>query len=153
TTFSGFANQQLVQGGTAHSEAGSARETCVYRDPGAVKAYPAKGESALGADADSQLAQRGQRIRHEALAAWFIDGRMPSVGDQNAHAFASGRYRSRQPGRSAAYDDYIGFARMLHGEALNGNGPLRQAHGLGPECTRRVHQFDHISEGPYEFVD
>jgi hypothetical protein len=98
----------LMQNRAAHSAAGSGRERSIDGGPGSKETDTAKRERILGGDGNTEPAQNGQRVRHQAFPTRLFDGRQRTIGDQDAETFVAGCYGRSQSGRAAAHDDNIG---------------------------------------------
>jgi len=99
-------DQRLVQADAPHGDTASVRKIRGYRTAGADKADSAKSETLLGIERNAQLAQRRERIRHQAFAASFIDRWLCGVRHHHVEAFELRRNRSGQARWSAAgYED------------------------------------------------
>ena len=82
----------------------------------ADKTDPAKSARLLRIDRDTQPAQGLERIRHQALAARFVDGWLRRVGDHNVETLQAGCDGGSQSGGSTANDEDV--RPIYHGVRL-----------------------------------
>src|SRR6266536_2375010 len=100
-------SQDAMESGAADSGRCSAREHGLGCLATAYETNTAKGLSFTLGNGDAEFAKSLDPIRHQALAAGFVDGRHGSVGDQNAQPVAARGDGRGQTRRAAAGYEYI----------------------------------------------
>ncbi len=98
----------LMQNRPAQPAAGSGWERSIDGGPGSKETNTAKRERMLRGDGNTEPAQNGQRVRHQAFPTRLFDGGQRIIGDQDTEAFLAGCYGCGQSGRAAAHDEDIG---------------------------------------------
>jgi hypothetical protein len=88
-------DQKLVQPDATHCDAVPSRKIRLRCATVSDKTNAAKRERLLGIDGDAQLAERLERIRHQAFAAGLIDGRLSGIRNDDVESFQAGGNRRR----------------------------------------------------------
>jgi hypothetical protein len=96
----------LVKLGTAHADANAVRETGVHLMRGIDKAYSLEGVTVGFSDIDSQPSQGGKRMRHQSLAAAFVDDGLTRFEDEAIHTYLAKRDRRCQTCGTTTQDYY-----------------------------------------------
>src|SRR5271166_289110 len=109
-------DQMLMQPDAPHGNAMSARKIGRHASARADKSNPAKRERLLGINADAQLAERLERIRHQAFAASLVDGWRGGIGHHDIEAFETRGDRRNQASGAASDDEDVGLTH--HGVRL-----------------------------------
>jgi len=104
----GALRHQFVQGGAADAESHALREGSFHRQIPVTKADAAKGPRAGLVERDAKRARGGNAIRHDALAAGLVDGRLRTIGHGDVEAAVARGDGRGQPRRAAADDEDIG---------------------------------------------
>jgi hypothetical protein len=78
------------------------------------KAYAAEQVAVLFGESDTQLCKRGARVRHEALAACFVDGRRTGLHNRAADIPLAQRDGGGQASRTTTDDQDVCFGRRAH---------------------------------------
>jgi hypothetical protein len=90
-----------------NTAARSVRKTRLHRAPAIDEPNSAKRKRIFRPYPDAQFAERFQGIRHQTLAAGFVDGRYRAVGNGDAHSALARRDRRGQTRRTATYHENV----------------------------------------------
>ncbi len=116
--FGGAIEQKLVEEFALHASAVAGRKSslCGRGRGGIEKADAADAGEALGVaggggKADPEFAEGRQGVRHQALAAGFIDGRLHAVDDMNTKTLTGKSDGAGEAGGATARDEDVAVAR------------------------------------------
>ena len=111
-------DQHLMQDRAPNSIAGTMREIRLHLILGVKEANAAKRRCLSGTYGNAQLAKCCQAVRHDALAAGFVDGRLCAVNDGDLKTRLSSCDGSRQSGGASAGNQHFsltdGFGHCLY---------------------------------------
>jgi hypothetical protein len=89
----GTIDQVLMQCGAANAEAIPGIEAPLGRGAGFGKSDAAKRQRPIQSTHNSKTVQRGDTIRHQPFAAWFVDRWAGAIDDENINATKAKRDR------------------------------------------------------------
>src|SRR5437016_6004205 len=92
-----------------------ARKVGLHRRPAFDETYAPKIEGLFRLKCDAEIAQSVNGFRHQPFAASLVYGRPCDIRHSDVKAFLTRGNGSRKPGRSAAYNENVGFGwRRCH---------------------------------------
>src|SRR5271165_2575125 len=100
-----------VQHYTAQADSLTRREISRNNRAVITKADATEGRSVAGVQFDAESGQLTARVRHDAFAAGFVDGRLKSIDEENIDSVLSQCNGGGETSRAAAHDQYIGCER------------------------------------------
>ena len=119
----------------ADAKPGHGMEVCLRRGTVGEEADTVERHGLAPGQRDSEVVQRGDAIRHEALSAGLVDGRPRVVGDDHVEPALAGRNRRREPSRTSSDDEDVGLqARALGGYQRRRTSSEQKP---GPSAARR----------------
>jgi hypothetical protein len=105
--------EQLVQVGTADSDARAVEEASVDVMHGVFEADAVENMAVLLIKGDAEVAERLSRVRHQALAAGFVDGAGAGLDNGAVDATLAESDGGSEPGRPTTYDENFSCFREL----------------------------------------
>ena len=111
----GAGDHEAVQRGAAESQAVAPREGGFHGGFALSKTDAAEGDAAGQVEVDAQRARGGHAVRHNALAASFVDGRNGTIRERDIEtAAARGDGGGQSGGTAADHEDFSGIGKGRH---------------------------------------
>ena len=105
-------DHQAVQDSAAHADAAVGGKIRFGAQAAAYETNATKGSGIFFRNENSQLRECRPAIRHQAFAAWFVDGRPRAVGYRHCETALTGGDSGCQSGRPAA--NYENVCLFIH---------------------------------------